>query len=194
MTSQANDAAPFLPLCVDLDHTLLKTDLLYETLILLVKRTPLALAAVPYWLSRSRAFLKHQLALRVRPEIGQLPFRAELVAFLRLEKSKGRRLVLVSAADRTLAETVEDHLHLFDEVIASDGTRNIKGANKAKLLEDRFGKGGFDYVGDSKSDFAVWRSARRALVVTDSRRFANTIKTMVPVEKVFLRSAGRIPS
>ena len=179
---------------MDLDHTLLKTDLLYETLILLVRHAPLSLVAVPYWLTRGRAVLKRQLALRVRPEIRQLPFRAELVAFLRLEKSRGRRLVLVSAADQMVAETVEDHLHLFDEVIASDGTRNIKGTHKAKLLEDRFGKSGFDYVGDSKSDFAVWRCARRALVVTDSRRFANTVRTMVPVEKVFVRSTGRVAS
>jgi 4-hydroxybenzoate polyprenyltransferase len=194
MTVEANDTALLTPLCVDLDHTLLKTDLLFETLILLVKRKPIALLALPYWLLRGRSFLKHQLALRVRPEISRLPFRNDLITFLQSEKNRGRRLVLVSAADQALAESVEDHLHLFTEVIASDETQNVKGANKARLLERRFGKSGFDYIGDSRSDFAVWRSARRAFVVTDSRRFANAIKTIVPVEKIFPRSAGRLAS
>jgi 4-hydroxybenzoate polyprenyltransferase len=194
MTAEANDIALLTPLCVDLDHTLLKTDLLYETLILLVRRTPMVLVALPYWLFRGRSFLKRQLALRVQPEISRLPFRDELITFLQLEKNRGRRLVLVSAADQALAESVEDHLHLFEEVIASDETRNVKGANKARLLEHRFGKGGFDYIGDSRSDFAVWRSARRALVVTDSHRFANAIKTIVPVERIFSRSTGRFAS
>ena len=153
MTAEANHAAPFPPLCVDLDHTLLKTDLLYETLILLVRRKPMALAALPFWLTRGRSFLKRQLALRVQPEISRLPFRDELITFLQLEKNRGRRLVLVSAADQALAESVEDHLHLFEEVIASDETQNVKGANKARLLERRFGKTGFDYIGDSRSDF-----------------------------------------
>jgi 4-hydroxybenzoate polyprenyltransferase len=182
------------PLCVDLDHTLLKTDLFYETFVMLVKRAPLALAALPYWLIKGRAFLKHELALRVRPDIGCLPFRNDLLTFLRLEKDRGRRLILISAADQALAEAVEHYLQLFDDVIASDGTRNIKGANKARLLEDRFGKGGFDYIGDSRSDFAVWCSARRALVVTNSRRFADTVQTIVPVEKIFSRSTGRFGS
>lgn len=182
---------PLPPLCVDLDHTLLKTDLLFETLVLLFKRAPMAVLALPFWLMKGRAFLKHQLALRVRPEVKHLPFRDELVTFLRAEKDQGRRLILITAANQTLAETVQDYLQLFDEVIASDGSKNVKGANKARLLEERFGKGGFDYIGDSRSDFAVWRFARRAYVVTDSNRFANAIRTIVPVEKVFSRSAGR---
>ena len=194
MTAEANHPPASPPLCVDLDDTLLKTDLLYETLILLLKRSPFALAAFPYWLTKGRAFLKRQVALRVRPEVSRLPFREDVVVFLRSQKEQGRRLVLVSAADESLAGAVADHLHLFDEVIASDGIRNIKGTNKAKLLEQRFGKGGYDYIGDSRSDFAVWRSARLAFVVTDSSRFAKTINTIVPVEKVFPRSVSRSAS
>lgn len=194
MTAESNHIPTSPPLCVDLDDTLLKTDLLYETLILLIRRSPFVLAAFPFWLTKGRAFLKRQIALRVRPDVGSLPFRGELVVFLRSQKNQGRQLVLVSAADQSIAEAVAAHLQLFDEVIASDGTQNIKGANKAKLLEQRFGKGGFDYIGDSRSDIAVWRSARRAFVVTNSNRFANTIKSIVPVEKIFSRSVGRFAS
>lgn len=180
------------PLCVDLDHTLIKTDLLFETLILSLKRQPLSLFLSAYWLSKGRAFFKRELAKRVQPQIPQLPFRGELVEFLRDQKERGRHLILISAADQSLASSVRDHLGLFAEVIASDGIHNLKGASKARVLEERFGKNGFDYVGDARSDFAVWRSARSALVVTDSARFANAVKSVVPVERMFRRSSGRI--
>jgi 4-hydroxybenzoate polyprenyltransferase len=175
-----------------LDHTLIKTDLLYESFFLLMKRKPIALFALPFWLLRGRSFLKRKVALLVQPDVRYLPFREDLVAFLQEEKRRGRTVLLVSAADQGLARSVENHLRLFDDIIASDERQNVKGANKARLLEQRFGKNGFDYVGDSRSDFAVWRSARHALVVTDSHRFTNAIKAIVPVEKVFPRHAGRV--
>jgi 4-hydroxybenzoate polyprenyltransferase/phosphoserine phosphatase len=189
MTAESNRPSP--PLCVDLDHTLLQTDLLFETVVLLFRRAPWTLAALPYWLAKGRAFMKHEIARRVRPDVARLPFREEMVEFLRAQKAQGRQLVLVSAADQSLAQAVEEHLQLFGEVIASNGTENVKGANKAKILETRFGRSGFDYVGDSRSDLAVWRSARRAFVVSDSARLANAVKAIVPVERIFPRSSGR---
>jgi 4-hydroxybenzoate polyprenyltransferase/phosphoserine phosphatase len=192
MVSDPNSAPRPAPLCVDLDHTLLKTDLLFETIVLLAKRSPLKLAALPYWLSKGRAFLKYQLGLETKPNVESFPFRKELLEFLRTEKARGRRLILVSAADRGLAEAVAAYAGLFDEVIASDSRRNVKGANKAKVLEERFGKNAFDYIGDSRSDFEVWRSARHALVVTDSPRFARAVESIVPVERTFARSSGRL--
>ncbi len=194
MIVEAKSDTALPPLCVDLDHTLLKTDLFYETLILLLKRSPGLLLAIPFWLMKGKAYLKRQLAIRVQPQAGELPFREELVTFLRSEKASGRRLILVTAADQVLAESVNRHLNLFDEVIASTEKHNLKGANKARRLEKEFGVKGFDYVGDSRSDLAVWRSARKALVVTNSDRFSKFVGRVVPVEKVFSRSAGSLIS
>jgi len=184
-------SAALPPLCVDLDETLVKTDLLHETLLILLKRAPLALLAIPGWLTKGRAYLKHQVALRTQIEVAHLPYRTDLVEFLRLEQARGRRLVLVTAADRLLAARVQEHLQLFDEVIASDGSLNLKGSSKAQLLEEKFGKQQFDYVGDSHADFAVWRIARRAVVVSDSKRFVAAINSIVPVETVFPKTTGR---
>ena len=186
-----SSSAALPPLCVDLDETLVKTDLLHETLLILLKRSPLSFLAIPYWLMKGRAYLKHQLALRTQMEVAHLPYRADLIAFLRSEQARGRRLVLVTAADRLLAARVQEHLQLFSEVIASDGSLNLIGANKAQLLEERFGKQQFDYVGDSHADFAVWRSARRAIVVSDSKRFVGAINSILPVETVFPKTGGR---
>jgi len=178
------------PLCVDLDGTLLKTDLLVETAFALFRTNPLALFLLPFWLLGGRANLKRQIAQRVLPVVKNLPFRADLLEFLQAEKSKGRRIILVSAADQTLAERVQQHLEIFDEIIGSDGASNLKGRVKAEMLVKRFGSGGFDYIGDSAVDFAVWRVARRALVVTNRARFVRAINLLAPVEKVFPRSSG----
>lgn len=179
------------PLCVDLDDTLLQTDLLYETLLLLVKRRPWSLLLLPVWLLKGRAFLKQEIVRRADPAVDQLPFRPPLVAYLRGEAERGRRLILVTASDEALARKVNDHLGLFGEIIASNGLVNLKGEMKAHRLERQFGKGNFDYVGDSRADLAVWRVARRAVVVSDSQRFIAAVSQLAPVEKTFPKSRGK---
>ncbi len=179
------------PLCVDLDDTLLQTDLLYETLVVLVKRSPWALVLLPFWLLRGRASFKQQIARRANILVGELPYRKELLTYLRHEAQRGRRLILVTASDESLALGVNAHLSLFSEIIASNGLINLKGKIKAHRLERQFGKGQFDYAGDSRADFAVWREARRSVVISDSRRFIAAVNALAPVEKSFPKSSGK---
>jgi apolipoprotein N-acyltransferase len=128
---------------VDLDGTLIKTDLLWESLARLLRRNPLQLFPVLYWWLRGRAFLKQQLARRVALDPATLPYQKSLLAFLREQKSAGRKLVLATASDRGMALPVA----------------------KLKALVDKFGLRGFDYAGNSHDDLAVWRGARMAIVV-----------------------------
>ena len=183
---------PDIPLCVDLDDTLLQTDHLYEALLLLVKRSPISLALVPFWLAKGRAHLKQEISRRVTCDISRLPYRADLVAYLQEEHRRGRRLILVTAADVSIARKVQEHLPLFSEVLASDGVVNLKGKAKARLLEQRLGSGQFDYAGDSRADLAVWRVARRAVVVSDSKRFIAAVNSIAPVEAIFPKAGGRM--
>jgi apolipoprotein N-acyltransferase len=154
-----------VPLCVDLDGTLIQTDLLWESLARLLRRNPLQLFPVVIWWMRGRAFLKQQLARRVSIDPATLPYQHAFLAFLREQKSAGRKLVLVTASDRVMALPVANHVGLFDEVLASDGRTNLRGANKRKALVEKFGERGFDYAGNSPVDLAVWRAARLAIVV-----------------------------
>ena len=179
------------PLCVDLDDTLLQTDHLYEALLLLVKRAPFSLLLSPLWLLKGRAFFKREVSRRGASEVNRLPYRAELVAYLREEQSRRRRLILVTAADVSIAEKVQQHLQLFSETIASHGTINLKGEAKARALEEKFGRGQFDYAGDSRADLAVWRVARRAVVVSDSKRFIAAVNSIAPVEVAFSKTRGK---
>ena len=153
------------PLCVDLDGTLIKSDMLWESLVRLLRRNPLYLLAVPYWLLGGRARLKDQLARRVTLDAARLPYHEPFLAFLREQQRAGRQLLLVTASDRRMAEPVAAHLGLFAEVLASDGKTNLRGRNKAAHLAARFGERGFDYAGNSSIDLPVWARARQALVV-----------------------------
>jgi apolipoprotein N-acyltransferase len=154
-----------VPLCVDLDGTLIKTDLLWESLAQLLRRNPFQIFPVLCWWTRGRAFLKQQLARRVAINPATLPYKESLLAFLREQNSAGRKLVLVTASDRDMALPVASYVGLFDELMASDGRTNLRGRNKLKALVEKFGERGFDYAGNSYADLAVWRGARMAIVV-----------------------------
>jgi|GEM_PF-42289 len=162
------------PLVVDLDGTLIKTDLLWESLARLLRRNPFQLFPVLFWwTTRGRAFLKKQLAARVTIAPPALPFNEPFLAFLRQQKTSGRKLVLATASDREMALPVANYVGLFDEVLGSDGKTNLRGPNKLKALTAKFGERGFDYAGNSVPDLAVWRAAREAIVVNASRALLN---------------------
>ena len=152
-------------LCVDLDGTLIKSDLLWECILLLLKTAPWSLFLIPYWLAKGRANLKRELAKRAGLEPTNLPYRSEVLDWLRQERASGRVVVLATAADRAIAEAVADHLGVFDEVCASDGVTNLKGKTKADFLGEMFQQQGFEYIGDSIADLPVWRSAQAGYVV-----------------------------
>jgi len=168
MPQPPNVPPNLIPLCVDLDGTLIKTDLLWESLARLLRRNPFQLLLVLFWWTRGRAFLKRQLVRRVTIDPAALPYHEPFLAFLREQKATGRKLVLVTASDRDMALPVANHVELFDEVLGSDGKTNLRGANKLKVLIEKFGKRGFDYAGNSSADLAVWRGAREAIVVNAS--------------------------
>jgi len=165
------------PLCVDLDGTLIAGDLVWESLIALMRTRPWLLLLLPWWLLRGRAYLKDQLASRVQLDPGSLPYRAEVLALLRREKAANRYLVLATASNIRLARAVADHLELFDEVLGSDAGRNLKGRRKLQALQEQFGQVGFDYIGDARADLPLWEAARKAYLVQPSARLLRKART-----------------
>lgn len=156
-------------LCVDLDGTLIHSDLLLESFLLLIKQNPLYLLLVPLWLLKGKAHLKQQIASRVVLDGAALPYTQPLLAWLKEQKAAGRSLWLVTASDERLAQAVAQHVGLFDGVMASNGSTNLSGRNKAQALVQRFGEKGFDYCGNARIDLDVWPHARGAIVVNGSQ-------------------------
>jgi 4-hydroxybenzoate polyprenyltransferase/phosphoserine phosphatase len=152
------------PICVDLDGTLVHTDTLIEGLVAVVSNQR-SLSDLSGLLTANRAVLKRRVAELTDCAAETLPYNQALIAYLREKRREGHRLVLATAADARVAKAIADHLGLFDDVISSDGTHNLKGATKAAALVKRFGYKGFDYVGNDRSDLPVWRAAAAIVAV-----------------------------
>lgn len=165
LTASEEDADRQIPLVADLDGTLIATDTLFESVLCLVRENPWSIVLLAVWLIRGgKAGLKSQVAKRLRLAPDILPYRTEVVEYLREERAKGRRIILATASHRTTAYSVAMHLGLFDEILSTTDGINLKGSRKRDELVQRFGVRGFDYIGDSKSDAAVWAASRTAHV------------------------------
>jgi 4-hydroxybenzoate polyprenyltransferase len=180
-----NAPAISVPLCVDLDGTLILSDLLLESTLALIKRNPLYVFAIALWLLRGKAVLKAAIASRVTLDPAALPYNKEFVDWLKSERQSGRSLWLSTAANEKLAQGVATHVGLFDGVLASDSAVNLAGESKAARLVERFGERGFDYCGNERRDLAIWRRARGAIVANASASLERTTAQITPVLRTF---------
>ena len=173
------------PLCVDLDGTLIRSDLLLESALALIRKNPLYLFLLPLWLMRGKAVLKAEIAARVELNAAVLPYNRELIEWLRAERATGRSVWLCTAANERLAQAVAGELGLFDGVIASNSQVNLAGDSKAARLVQHFGAAGFDYCGNERRDLAIWKCARGAIVVNGSPAFERQVTAHVAVLRSF---------
>ncbi len=181
--SSASETGPtgsLRPLVVDLDGTLIKTDLLIESFLLLLGAHPFRALADLATLGQSKAAFKARIADQVMIDPQSLPLNQIVLARLRAEKAAGRALYLASASNIRYVEAVAAHLGLFDGVFASDSTHNLAGTAKMNRLCVAFGAGGFDYIGDSLVDMAVWGQAAGVLVVSPSPSLRRAVSARFP--------------
>lgn len=183
------EASPFpsrdLPLVVDMDGTLVKTDCLIESVMQLLKTNLLNAFLLPFWMLRGKAYFKHEVFRRTHLDVAHLPYNEELLTYLRAEKEKGRRIILATASTRKVAQPVAEHCGVFSEVLASDRTTNLAGSRKRAALVERFGSRGFVYAGNAAVDLKVWKEAGAAILVRVPRSVSRRLPEDVLVEKAF---------
>lgn len=169
-------------LAVDLDGTLLRSNILYESFWSSFGRNWTSPFRAAVALAGGRASLKRHLAGTAEIDVANLPFDDAVIAYVRDWRAQGGRAALVTASTQPVAEDIAAHLGLFDEVHGSSTSRNLKGAVKATFLAERFGAGGFAYVGDAAADLPVWQQASRAVTVNANaalRQRAEAVATEV---------------
>jgi 4-hydroxybenzoate polyprenyltransferase/phosphoglycolate phosphatase-like HAD superfamily hydrolase len=174
-----------VPLVVDLDGTLVKTDLMVESFFALIKQNPFLVFLCPFWLLKGRAFFKQQITRRVTLDVSVLPYHRELLDHLKAQHVRGRPLVLATANDERIARQVADHLQLFDRVLASNGTLNLSHRHKRERLIEVFGEKGFDYAGNARQDLEVWSSARKAIIVNSPQSVSRKAAGIAEIEQFF---------
>ena len=180
------------PLVVDLDGTLILTDMLHELVICLLRDSPHLLFALPFWLFLGKAVLKQKLTRYAVVDIPSLPFNHELIEWLKSQKTLGRYLVLCTATDLSIAKGIAEHLNLFEDVLASDGHTNMAGVNKAYVLSKKYGESGFDYIGNSVVDLAVWKKSKHGVVVNASKNLVRRAASYTNIEYVIPKKKNNI--
>lgn len=152
-------------LVVDLDGTLLKSDMLYESFWSAFGRnlrSPFLSVAA---LGRGKAALKTYLRSEADIDATSLPYDEAVIEYIRAHRAQGGRTALVTASNQVFANEIAEHLQIFDEVHGSDAAHNLKGPNKATFLVERFGEDGFCYMGDAAADLPVWEVSNKVVTV-----------------------------
>ncbi|MGE0806809.1 MAG: UbiA family prenyltransferase [Burkholderiaceae bacterium] len=179
-----------VPLYVDLDGTLSRTDALWESFAAALRNRPWSVPAAIAELRHGRAALKRRLAGIGRPDVASFPLRESFLAWLAQQRAAGRRIVLATAAERELAEAVAERVGLFDSVLASDGSNNLKGPGKLEAIRRDSGGRPFDYCGNGPEDVAIFAAARRAIVVGASAGVLRRARGAAQVGQVFEPAPG----
>nr|WP_283939664.1 UbiA family prenyltransferase [Pseudomonas sp. R3.Fl] len=170
---------------VDLDGTLIHSDLLLESGLCFLKRNPLKALSPIGWLAGGKANLKSRLARSAPLDVSVLPYNDAVLELIRRKKQEGNRIVLATASHRSYAEQIAEHLGLFDQVMASDENINLSAQRKRDALVAEFGIRGFDYAGNSSDDLPVWQAARRAYVVNSTGKISQRAHSHGNVEEEF---------
>ena len=167
-------------LFVDLDGTLIKSDLLFECLVPIIKNYFYAIFLAPFWLLKGKAYLKDKFSdlVSINPEI--LPYNNNVLEFIKKEKENGKKIILATASNHKLAKTISDYLGIFDDVIASSKEENLKGKNKLNkiksYIENNDVNKEFSYIGDSEADVKIFKETANPVVVGNKVVF-NSVKS-----------------
>lgn len=188
MSGQAVETG--VPLVVDLDGTLISSDLLVESAFAHVGANPLAAVGVVQALMRGKAALKAHIAARTEIDVTHLPYDEAVLDLVRRARAEGRRTVLASASNERYVKAVAEHLGLFDLWYGSSDTENLSSSRKAALLVEKFGEGGFDYIGNERADIAIWRVARHRIGVRLDSGLAKHLKTLAPDAEILPQSGS----
>ena len=171
-------------LAVDLDGTLIRTDSLLESLLLLARRQPWTLLKMPLWLLKGRASFKERLSALAIPDARLLPYHREFLDWLKQEHARGRAMLLITASHQRIADAVADHLGIFSQAIGSSGGKNLKGAAKLELLRKNYGDA-FVYAGNSAVDLPIWRGSPSAILVNAPTSVRVAAAKHTSIERVF---------
>lgn len=155
-------------LVCDLDGTLIKTDMLFESVFLLIKSNPLYILILPFWLIKGKQILKNEINKRVEITPNLLPFNQDVIEFIKNRKNSYEKVVLVSASNIEIVKKIGNYLNIFDEIHGSDNNTNLKGINKKNFLDLKYGENNYSYIGDSKADIVIWKSSNEKFIVNNS--------------------------
>ncbi len=153
---------------IDLDNTLVRTDLLLEAAIQFLKRNPFRILKLIGWALKGPLTLKKNLEHQIKIDPLILPYDPKVIDLIREYKRQGFRVLIASASPASWVREVSHHLNLFEGALGTD-SENLKGIKKYEAIVKNFGVTEFIYVGDDYSDIAIWQRCKSAVVVNGTK-------------------------
>jgi 4-hydroxybenzoate polyprenyltransferase/phosphoserine phosphatase len=190
-SEKLGDRSKLKPIVVDLDGTLVRSDLLVESTFAHLGTNPLRVLNLFSAILRGKAAFKAEIAAKTDIDVSHLPYDEDVVSLIRQRRAEGNQVYLASASNERYVRDVADHLGLFDGCFASNNKENLSSRSKARRLVEAFGEGGFDYVGNGRADLAVWNVAHRRIAVRASPRVRSRLRELDPDANVLENTTNR---
>lgn len=181
-----------VPLAVDLDGTLTRTDSLWEQIVVALRHKPLVLIKAAGRLMYGKARFKSYLAQHIEAPLNTIPFNPDVLRFIERERSTGRKIILATASHAKTAEAVRKRLPVFVDVLCTNDQVNMSAERKHDALIALYGKEGFDYIGNSSNDMKVWTAARRAYVANAGSLLEARLQKTGKLAGVFDKQPGAV--
>lgn len=170
-------------LYVDLDGSLINTDILYESVLLLLKKNLLYFFILPIWLLKGKSQLKHRVSVIVDINPKTLPYNELFLSYLKEQSQQGRKLILATASAEKYAQAIADHLGIFNQVIASNREQNISGKNKLAKIKNI--SNNFAYAGNAKIDMIIFSESKESIIVSPTNSLKRRMAGLNNISHVF---------
>ncbi len=157
-------------LVVDLDNTLINSDMMINSIKWLVYHKTLTVMLIPIWLIKGKANVKQQLLKHIKFNVVNLNYNQKVINYITKRKQLGDKIILATASNQYYADEVVKHLGLFDKAYGSDKNYNLSSKNKAYFLTKKYGKYNFDYAGDHMRDIPVWQVSNLCIIVNANKK------------------------
>ncbi|WP_168792734.1 UbiA family prenyltransferase [Paraburkholderia aromaticivorans] len=174
------------PIVVDLDGTLLHSDVLVESGFAFLRSAPHRFYQPLNWFTiGGKSALKSRLEENANIDVTVLPYDKQVIEWLSGQRAAGRTLALATTSHERVAMRIAEHLGIFDKVFATGEKLNRSAHIKRDTLVAEYGEKGFDYLGNSHDDMSVWQAADRAYVVNPLTGVERAARKHGNVERVF---------
>lgn len=161
----------------DLDDTLLRTDLLFESVLKLIRTKPWLIIKLPGWFLKGKAHAKAAIAQHVKLDPALLPYRDDVLRLVKARRQAGAKTVLLSASNQELVSSISNYCQCFDDAGGSSDSINLKGKQKLAWIESRY-PGPFEYIGDSSADIPIWKKSAHAVLINPSSSTTSKLKSL----------------
>lgn len=164
-------------ICVDLDGTLIRSDLSWDSAKEFVKRNFFNVFKLVFWYFQGIPYLKYRVAKEIEINLSALPYNSEFLSYLFQKKSEGSKIYLATGSTEKYAKQIANYLRIFDGVFASDLKTNLVGKNKAQKLAQLF-PNGFTYAGNSADDLHVWKKSSKKILVNPCEKARKAMRSV----------------